>query len=85
LFPGFQSRAGYPQNGPAAGGGYVLRARPKVKVRRNRGQTIGSKAPEIGSVKIKDLAASRGPNQRYIQVSALSLAALVIADGFPLR
>jgi hypothetical protein len=29
---GFQSRAGYPSNGPAAGGGYVLRARPKVKI-----------------------------------------------------
>jgi hypothetical protein len=42
-------------------------------------------SPEIGSVKIKDLAASSRPNQRYIQVSALSLAALVIADGFPLR
>jgi hypothetical protein len=33
---GFQSRAGYPSNGPAAGGGYVLPARPKVKVRRNQ-------------------------------------------------
>jgi hypothetical protein len=42
-------------------------------------------SPEIGSVKIKDLAASSRPNQRYIQVSALSQAALVIADGFPLR
>src|ERR1700736_6600579 len=29
---GFQSRAGYPSNGPTAGGGYVLRTRLKVKV-----------------------------------------------------
>ena len=37
MFPGFQSRAGYPSSGPAAGGGYVLPARPKVKVRRKTG------------------------------------------------
>ena len=35
-------------------------------------------SPEIGSVKINDLAASSRPNQRYIQVSALSQAALVM-------
>jgi hypothetical protein len=46
---------------------------------------IRSKAREIGSVEITDLAASSSPNQRYIQVSALSQAVLVIADGFPLR
>jgi hypothetical protein len=32
----FQSRAGYPQNGPAAGSGYVLRSGDKVKARNQR-------------------------------------------------
>jgi hypothetical protein len=32
----FQSRAGDPKNGPAAGSGYVLRAEGKVKARRLR-------------------------------------------------
>jgi hypothetical protein len=30
----FQSRAGYPKNGPAAGSGYVLRSQRKVKARK---------------------------------------------------
>src|SRR6266404_8851889 len=40
--------------GPAAGGGYVLRARLKVKVERNRGQIIRTKTP--GSDRSKSLA-----------------------------
>jgi hypothetical protein len=31
----FQSRAGYPKNGPAAGSGYVLWSRDKVKERES--------------------------------------------------
>jgi hypothetical protein len=46
------------QNGPAAGGGYVLRVRPKVKV----GGTVGPDKPPgragIGSGKINGLAES---------------------------
>ncbi len=44
---GIQSRAGYPSNGPAAGGGYVLRARSKVKAAGNgrAGNGPGAKAP----------------------------------------
>src|ERR1700761_6065850 len=37
MFGGIQSRAGYPKNGPTAGGGYVLLIRPKVKVADCRG------------------------------------------------
>jgi hypothetical protein len=40
------------QSGPAAGGGYVLRAGPKVKVRGTGGFRIRSNAPyRIGKIK----------------------------------
>src|SRR6266851_3914794 len=48
------------QSGPAAGGGYVLRARPKVKVARNQRFRMRSNAPEFGSVEIKGLAGRSG-------------------------
>jgi hypothetical protein len=53
LFGGFQSRAGYPSNGPAAGAGYVLPGQPKVKPARNQRQTIRAKAVELDRLKIK--------------------------------
>jgi len=73
------------QSGPAAGGGYVLPAQPKVKVRRNRRANDPLERRQIGSVEIKDLAASSSPNQRYPGLSALSQAGLVIADDFSLH
>src|SRR3979411_1002540 len=48
------------QNGPAAGGGYVLRAGPKVKVWGTKGQGSGSNVPEFGSVEINGLAGRSG-------------------------
>jgi len=52
LFGGFQSRAGYPSNGPAAGAGYVLPAQPKVKLARNQ-RAIALKVPELDRLKLK--------------------------------
>ena len=47
IFRGIQSRAGYPSNGPAAGGRYVLRAGSKVKAAGNgrAGNGPSAKAP----------------------------------------
>src|SRR6185437_7541150 len=52
----FEAAPDIRQNGPAAGGGYVLRARPKVKVRGNPagGRRDRRRAPKAGTVGVWD-------------------------------